>query len=218
MSYCPQLGYPVVSIFDQAFNQGILTSDIGPETIPCFKDNGYVYSGFRHYPKFQLDTKDNSIIWLVRDPRDMAVSMYYSVAKSHRIPKDNHNMVRNRQRALETGIEQFVISHASNYLKQFNDYQSAFAGKKVHIYRYEDIIYEKLAWFKNVLEILDVETTKPFLKEVVSMFDVIPTSENQDEHIRQVHPGNYKKKLSQDTIAEMTELTKPFLDYFDYKL
>ena len=85
--YCQHIDFPTFSLFNQAFDQGVATSDIGPESRFCFQRNGYLYTGFRHFPHYDLDLADSPAILLVRDPRDMAVSMYYSIMKSHVIPK-----------------------------------------------------------------------------------------------------------------------------------
>lgn len=75
-TYCPQMNVPVVSVFDQAFSQGLDTTNVRAESSAVFTNPGFVFSGFRHFPNFDLDVGANRCILLVRDPRDMVVSLY----------------------------------------------------------------------------------------------------------------------------------------------
>ena len=216
-TYCPQRNVPVVSVFDQGFSQGLNTVEIGMEAAECFQSSGYIFSGFRHFPNFNLKLGDNKCILLVRDPRDMVVSMYYSIAKSHYIPEGNNSLRKNREEAMQKHIDEFVQEKIKSYIGQFNGYRKNLADKQVKIYRYEDVIYTKQAWFEDVLDYLEVEKHPALIKAVVSQFDKIPQQEDEGQHIRQVHPGNYKKKLSPSTIDYLTDKAGGFLDYFNYQ-
>ena len=77
-------------------------------------------------------------------------------------------------------------------------------------------IYNKQGWFKDVLQTLDIEIIPDIAQSVVSQFDIIPEQEDQEQHIRQVHPGNFRKKLSETAIAQMNQKAKLFLEEFDY--
>lgn len=215
-TYCPQLQVPVVSVFDQAFSQGLTTTEVKDESATIFDKAGYIFSGFRHFPNFDLDVGHNKSILLVRDPRDMVVSMYYSVTKSHVIPQGNTTLKRNRDEALQKAIDEFVVSKMNSYVGQYQTYLQKLDGKKVKIYRYEDVIYNKNEWMSDVLDFLEIEKVPTLIKKVVQQFDVIPSSENEADHIRQVHPGNYKKKLSSETIELITVSASNFLKAFNY--
>jgi len=41
--------------------------------------------------------------------------------------------------------------------------------------------------------------------------------EDKSKHIRQVHPGNCKTKLTPQTIQELNKSLADFLKYFDYE-
>lgn len=217
-TYCPQVGVPVVSVFDQAFSQGLTTAEVRAESSPVFDNSGFIFSGFRHFPNFDLDVAGNKCILLVRDPRDMVVSMYYSVTKSHVIPEGNDSLRKNREEALQKAIDEFVLGKMQSYVGQFNTYKEKLNGKDVKVYRYEDVIYDKSTWLGDVLDYLEIDKSPELLKNVVKQFDVIPDTENESQHVRQVHPGNYKKKLSGPAIEKLTEKAKDFLTYYNYPL
>ena len=214
--YCQQVNVPTFSLFNQAFGQGIVTANIGVEALRCFQPQGYLYTGFRHYPNFELDICKNKAIWLVRDPRDMAVSMYYSITKSHLIPKGLDGMQKTREEAEQTSIDDFVRKSIISYIRQFLVYQQKLQGKKVKVYRYEDIIYHKREWFMDVLDTLEIEIRPELVDAVVRRFDIIPDSEQSDQHVRQVHPGNFRKKLSSETIEIISSKASQFLKHYNY--
>ncbi|XSG85245.1 MAG: sulfotransferase domain-containing protein [Methylohalobius sp. ZOD2] len=217
-AYSKSIGVSTFSLFGQAFDQGINTRDIDLDAQCCFLDSGYLYVGFRHFPGFDIDLTSKKSILLTRDPRDMLVSLYYSIAKSHVIPKNNKNLQIQREKVSKQGIDDYVIQAASTYNRQLKEYQRALSESNLSVYRYEDVIYHKLEWIQNILDYLGIKENQRLLKNIVSKFDVIPDTESPDKHIRQVHPGNYKKKLQPQTIKKLNNILSPFLEYFDYEI
>ncbi len=121
--YCRQIGAPTFSLFNSAFDAGITTNEVMEDALVCFSKTGRVYTGFRHYPRFDLELTDAPCIILVRDPRDMLVSMYYSVAKSHVVPSKNVKFLKRRQEAASISVDEFALKKAGDYLKNFRKYQ-----------------------------------------------------------------------------------------------
>lgn len=216
-TYCPQVKVPVVSVYDQAFLQGVNTHEVGEEVEPILKKEGYLFSGFRHFPNFDFSTGKNKVVLLVRDPRDMVVSRYYSMAKSHVIPKGVEFLKKNREKAKLMSIDDFAIQHIKTYVAQQKKYARALEESTQKVYRYEDVIYEKENWLSDILKYLEIDRNPSLIRSVVKKFDVIPKAENEDLHIRQVHPGNYKKKLKPETIEQISNLASDFLRTFDYE-
>ena len=148
-AYCQFIDVPTFSLFNTAFDQGILTQTIQKDAAVCFKKLGYIYTGFRHFPAFDLDVSDAPIIWLARDPRDMLVSLYYSVLKSHVIPRGLVTLKKNRKEAETLNVNQYVINKVGVYSGQFQRYQKMLEGSNLKVYRYEDVIYEKEKWLTD---------------------------------------------------------------------
>lgn len=216
-AYCGVQGIAFFSLFGQAFSQGLRTAEVGEEALVCFQPEGYVYSGFRHYPEFTLPITDEPVVLLVRDPRDMLVSLYYSVTRSHVIPKGNKALQAERERANETTIDEFVLNRGRGYLGQFRRYQKQLEGKNLRTYRYEDIIYNKTDWLRQLIDFAGLPVNRKLIKKVALNYDVVPGDEQESEHIRQVHPGNYRKKLKAETIEQLSEQLHPFLSAYGYQ-
>lgn len=194
-TYCQIKNIPRFSIFDAAFSQGVGTADIDGDTRTLIERNGRIYSGFRHYPSFDLNVAEQKTLLLVRDPRDMLVSMYYSILKSHKIPKGNDSLAKQRVMTEQRNIDEDVLLRARSYLNQFNRYQKMLVDSQLITYRYEDVIYKKEEWFTHILNHFGLPIDQACIKTITKKFDIIPNDEKQSEHIRQVHPGNYLKKL-----------------------
>ena len=216
-AYCSYIEVPTFSLFNSAFDQGIHTQYIQEDAAACFEKMGYIYTGFRHFPAFDLDVKDAPAIWLVRDPRDIMVSLYYSVLKSHLIPGGITSLIKKRKETKYIDINQFVINESKSIARQFKRYNKMLVGSNLKIYRYEDVIYNKEKWMVDVLARLGIEYNLRHLRNIVKHFDVIPIAENENKHVRQVHPGNHIDKLTPHTIQILNRSLSDFLKYFDYE-
>jgi len=218
VTYCQMHKLPQFSIFDVAFNQGIGTAEIAEDVRELIEQDGRIYSGFRHFPAFDLNVKNKKTVLLTRDPRDMLVSMYYSILKSHAIPKANKSLGKQRELTGMRSIDEDVLQRAKGYLNQFNRYQKMLEGSALKSYRYEDVIYKKQDWFADVLNHLGLPVNLNTVKILTKRFDIIPSTEKESEHIRQVHPGNYLKKLKPETIQQLNTILLPFLTTYGYEL
>ena len=90
-------------------------------------------------------------------------------------------------------------------------------SRNLKVYRYEDVIYEKEKWLSDVICNLGLQYKLKLVGNIAKQFDVIPGFENENEHVRQVHPGDHRKKLTPQTIQELNNLLSDFLKYFDYE-
>ncbi len=214
--YCRQLSVPTFSLFNAVFDSGINTNQVTNDALVCFSRTGRSYTGFRYYPRFDLVLTGAQCILLVRDPRDMLVSLYYSVAKSHVVPRKNVGLLESRQKTASMSVDDFVLRRARLYLDNFHKYQQKLPVDTLTTYRYEDVIYAKQAWLTDIVEKLSLPCDKATVKNVAKQFDIFPKAENQGKHIRQVHPGNYKTKLRPQTIESINEKLNEFLQRYDY--
>ena len=215
--YCAAVGVPHFSLFDQAFAQGVRTADIQSDALQCFERSGMVYSGFRHYPAFDLPIEDSSVILLVRDPRDMLVSLYFSIMKSHVIPAGNEGLRRQREQIADSSIDEFVLKRAGGLLRTFGRYREKLEGTRCRTFRYEDVIYDKRNWLDEMVEFSGLPRAEDELERIARRHDIVPAREDVSRHIRQVHPGNFRKKLSEETVELLNGILAEFLDTFRYE-
>jgi hypothetical protein len=136
-----------ISIPDQLFRRGVELDALPPEIEQAFEAEGYCYGGFRRYPCYRngaplvMSLIENCRkILLVRDPRDMLVSHYYSMLYSHPKPGGARRSMfedyRNRVRAMD--IDTYCLEHAKFYSAEFDLYESVAQNCNTKIIRYED--------------------------------------------------------------------------------
>jgi hypothetical protein len=68
------------------------------------------------------------------------------------------------------------------------------------IYRYEDVIYRKLDWIRDIVCFLTIDVSATALEHIASRHDLWPVQENPEQHVRQVRPGDYRRKLRPEII------------------
>ncbi len=86
----------------------------------------------------------------------------------------------------------------------------------MRVFRYEDVIYEKKTWAEEICSHYGWNVTNDQLEAAVAKVDVFPDEERPDQHVRQVHPGNYKQKLRPETIRYIEETCAAEMEFFGY--
>ena len=223
-----ETGVPCVDLPAQCFSRGIEIDTVSVDCDDFFKRSGYCYSGFRKIPARiakEFTALPGKKVLMVRDPRDMLVSLYYSIKYSHRFPaemtKQFFDKLEYFKRSADVDIDSFCVSNVPEYIDIATGYltllDSALVDSAlVKIVRYEDIVFDKATlahilckWFS-----LEIESSK--LERLVANFDVLPSNEQPLEHVRQVYPGDHKRKLSQETVEILNASFSPYFSRFNY--
>ena len=220
------------SIDDYLFSRNVSATNRPGDIGDVFKPTGYCYGGFRQFPAFPVPILHSSrAIFLVRDPRDMITSLYFSLLKSHRIPKSEaqegsaeeadgaaKKMSDTRQRLQHTDINVFARESVRAYMRMFEGYVArGFAWRpNVAIYRYEDVIFAKEAWIDDICAWYGWDVDPARRHRVAAMFDEVPREERPEEHIRQVTPGNHRAHLSPAASKSIVNALSEYMRLFGY--
>lgn len=217
---CKELHIPTIDLSTHLFNLGIAPTEIADDIKSLWQDRGYGYIGFRMlFPAQSFDFSKTKNILLIRDPRDMLVSLYFSLKYSHTVPKlenDGHPLVKQREAMQNSEIDKVVLNMAQNTRNHFEMYIKNLPVETTRVYRYEDIIFKKKEWLEDMLNFLELTLKNKQIDSIVKKYDIVPDRESPNDHIRQVIPGNYKIHLSKDTINKLNEIFDPLLHYFHY--
>ena len=218
-------GYSYFSLRTTLVELGIPPEEVDYEASdPLFVPQGYCYGGFRGLPgdmEIPAFGKSRSVL-LVRDPRDMLTSLYFSVAFSHRPPPVEQgsvtaeNFIAQRQAALGSTIDEYVLQYAPIVLRGFQTLGRKTDALSPKTYRYEDVIFDKQAWIEDVLNYLDLLVPERLVEKIVRRNDVVPSVEASGEHIRRVTPGDHREKLAPQTISQLNEILDPVLARYGY--
>lgn len=202
------VGLTYVSIMEEFFRIGLPDANMPMETSEIFVETGYCYGGFRYFPRrFEIPILDTARpVLLVRDPRDMLVSHYYSMRESHPEPGRTLSSVSSkmsmRDWARELEIDDYTHKASETFRRFLTNYRTILCAKyDTKVYRYEDIIYAKTDWVSDLAEHFGWDLPGDLAADIAKKQEIIPKKEAPNQHVRQVHPGNFKSKLRPDTLT-----------------
>jgi Sulfotransferase domain len=213
-----------VSIMGEFFELGLAEKNIPSSTSKIFCDTGYCFGGFRAYPKtFKIPNLAASrSILLLRDPRDMLVSHYFSMRSSHADPgkalTTSQKSLPRRDRARAMSVDDYALDLASYYVRQLNRYIDLVEAHRdmFAVFRYEDVIFNKRAWVADICNAFGWDVLERARNRIADKNDIVPRAENEAKHIRQVAPGDGMRKLKPETVDKLNQLFEKQLQYFGY--
>ena len=214
---------PVFALHSALFSNGVKLGDCPAEAIAMLERPGTVFTAFRT-PDFldgvaQYHTAPKFL--MVRDPRDIAVSAYFSFAFSHGLPRSGtvrDQMLANRARVQRMELSEFVLRGSADTpmrnMLTFIDHLDRYEGFTTR--RYEDVIFEKEQLAADIAAVLSARLPTERLAEIAAKNDVRPDAERPTEHIRQVSPGNYREHLSEEAQTYLETKFAPIFERFNY--
>ncbi|MEX6633483.1 sulfotransferase domain-containing protein [Hyphococcus lacteus] len=150
----------------------------------------------------------------LRDPRDVLVSMFFSYVYSH--PGVDEEW---RQRQIERGVDEFVRSESKSLIKRYDLYANEYLSlPNLTFLRYEEFIADRPSWLEKLLNGLGV---KDGLKRYRRLANDNPAAkvkrEDKTRHIRKATPGDFREKLSPETIARLNSDWSDILKTLGYE-
>jgi len=162
---------------------------------------------------------------LIRNPLDAIVSYYFSILKSHYVPKsgDVHNTLSAaRSQLAATSLNSALVSGQFDYvfanMARFGRLIKSPIARDLRLYRYEDVIYDKRRWVRLLAADLDTPVDQGFVDQLLPAFEVFPDEEDDSKHVRQVRPGDYLRKLDRSTIIHLVEKHAEVFKGLGYKI
>ena len=218
-----EVGLDYRSLMDEFFIAGVADDEIPDDIGSTLPADGCVFGGFRSWPE-RLKVPilgDCRKVFLIRDPRDMLVSQYFSVRHSHPLPGGNGRLheefVRGRQQALAMTIDDFVLDNCQEVIRHLQGYRPILDDPLTRIYRYEDVIFSKAEWAYDMAQFFGWPLSAERCAEIASRHDRKVTGENPLSHVRRVAPGDHLEKLRADTVARVDFRLRCVLAAFGYR-
>lgn len=214
---------PIFGLHPTLFKAGVKLTACPAEALALLERPGTVFTGFRT-PDFLADIaqyRTATKLLMVRDPRDIAVSGYFSSAFSHGLPKGGavrDQLLRNRERVRQMEPSEYVLRGSADApmrnLLAFMDHLDRFEGFVVR--RYEDVIFDKRGLARDIAAALSADVPDEALDAIADRNDVRPDAERPTEHIRQVSPGNFREHLSPEAQDYLETKFAPVFNRFGY--
>ena len=162
-------------------------------------------------------------ILVVRDPRDVLTSLYYSLAFSHHIPRteSGRNLLKARDGAQSQDVDSWVHAAAAGYARRYEGYANlltgqASSGASIHLCKYEDLVADPQGWLAELVQFLQVDVSPTFLTSLLTKQDFAVDGEDHHSHKRQVTPGDHARKLRPITIAKLNHEFARVMHVFGY--
>lgn len=186
-----------------------------------YQPRGYLYGPFRTFNPAIPNLDRYRVVVNLRDPRDVLVSAYYSMAYSHYVPeRENPDgakaILAGREAALHSEIDVWVLKSMAQTRKIYAEYCDQLLGRpNVFLSKYEKLVTDFDGWLKDLIEFLDFDPPAALIEELRrgASFDV---EENVTQHKRQVTPGDHKRKLKPETVDELNACFGDVLDRLQY--
>jgi sulfotransferase family protein len=217
-------GLCFVSLMGEFFEIGLADKNVPAETSKVFLDHGYCFGGFRSFPqRFEVPNLQSCrAILLVRDPRDMIVSHYYSTRSSHPDPgrtlSTSLKSMPLRDQAQKLAIDEYALQRTRFYGRLLSSYIDVLAANPntFRVYRYEDVIFNKQDWIADICTHFNWSVSRSMIRKIADRNDIRPRVEKESKHVRQVSPGDHRRKLRAETIDQLNVLLDRELRYFGY--
>jgi hypothetical protein len=182
---------------------------------------GYVYCPLRY--AIDLHHLDGmKVLLMVRDPRDIMVSQYFSSAYSHEVPVDarrRQRFLRSRAEIQEMSVDEYVLSRVDRMNDRFEEYIKMVEQSNGSILAYEEMVTDFDAFISRLGAILSVEVEdqdRQVLNEMGGFSEAV--SGDIYQHRRNIMPGEHRQKLSDATISEINGKLSGALAFFKYDL
>jgi hypothetical protein len=182
----------------------------------AFKPTGYYYGAFRGYKNIP-DIEKYRIVLILRDPRDVITSHYFSTAFSH--PVLSEGIYEARQKALQQTIDEFVLENAPKTKKYYAEYcEKALNKENILFLKYEDMISDFEPWLHRLTKHLGMEHQQAVVQKLVAESKFTVKKEDKFSHIRSIKAGDYLDKLQPETIRKLNEMFKEELEMLSYNI
>jgi hypothetical protein len=222
----PAAGLACVDLPSQLFVEGLPITGV-TATNGLMDLNGICYLGFRTptvgKEPLRLPPTGKAAV-LLRDPRDILVSLYFSEVKSHTLPESGiirEQMLKRRESMVGEDINDWAIKRAQSQIKGIHgwaDWLESQNQDRVKVFRYEQVIFNKLDWLQSLTDWLGWDLDPGLIQSVAASHDIRPESEDASKHIRRVAPGDHKDKLKPETIARVNDIFRDGARRWGYNL
>ena len=182
-----------------------------------FYTNGYYYGAFRQYYRIP-NLKNYRVILMLRDPRDVLTSHYYSTVYSH--SPINSTFLKLRNKALNMTVDEYVLYILPYFKRKYLDYYENVLNQEsenILFVKYEEMVLDFEHWVYKIIKHLGLNINDSLVKQIINESNLSVKEENKYSHKRQVQPGDYLNKLKSSTINSINEELNDIIQLMGYQ-
>lgn len=177
------------------------------------------HSKLTQYISTKKFVKDKTVVFLVRDPRDIIVSLYYSMGFTHvssSNPQIENELQTIRDNLKTQELDEFALDRYPIIRERFEIlYELSNSCKNSVVLRYEDLVNNFDKFMNDFSKYISIPEER---KEELFQASRPRVSEDFSAHKRSGKIGQYREKLKPETIRELNQKLKPVLEKFGYDL
>jgi len=177
------------------------------EDITNWQNRTGLFAPLRYF--FNIPQELNAhIILHLRDPRDVLVSLYFSEAYSNSVFKGVFDLSQSeRNEIVNRGIDQYVLDYADTFNSKYSEYQHLLASPDSIFVKYEDLVWDFPFWLREVAKGFAIDNPK-FIQRIIKKYkgEFEVKKENVHAHKQKIIPGDYKEKLTTETIRKLNDI------------
>jgi len=194
------------------------------EVRTIFKPYGYFYGCIRDPIAWNfLDVASYKKLLILRDPRDVLTSRYFSFGISHKIPRDDlicrKEFLKVKLEAPRNTIDDYVIKVMLRYIEIYQFYIQMMVDQPDVIFlTYEQIVGSFDFWLDTLIAGLKLDINPYLIDQIKHEADFVIEKEDIYTHKRRVEPGDHKRKLRPETIEILNASFAGILDTLGYPI
>jgi hypothetical protein len=161
------------------------------------------------------------LIFLVRDPRDIIVSMYYSFGFTHPLSPNEEikaYQLERRRKIREKTIDEYALQIAPQVKEKFDIIRSLMQSVPAEdriLLTYEEMVEEFDDFYHRFSGFVELD---PGVREKIFTHTRPMEKEQLTQHKRKGAPGDYKTKLKKVTIDTLNNILGSTLTEFGYRI
>ena len=162
---------------------------------------------------------ESRMIFLVRDPRDVAASLLDGAREGHWLYERNQTADWKRHSTADKRPDEFIKAPANEYMRKVGKAKEAYEahkGPKVLV-KYEELNVDPLGTLKRIYSTLGLSANEKEIERVVekhSWENISKRKKGEGKFYRKATPGGWREDLTPRQAQIVEEITAPLLKEF----
>lgn len=127
-----------------------------------------VYATYQQFRQIIPESYNQRTFALIRDPRDAAVSWYFSLRYSH--PSEYETVSQTRQMLEKLDKQEGMTLVFKNYVRDLVEIQRSWLESGLKVFRYEDLLADQHEVFRQILAYCDINLSERRQRRIVNRF------------------------------------------------
>lgn len=180
-----------------------------------FPAKGHYFGPLRYFVDIPNLAEMKTVV-VLRDPRDVLVSRYYSERFNHvRLDK---RFLRHCESIEELSLDEFTLQFKEDVGAHYTFYRENSEQLKNALFvNYEEMISDFRGFLADLNLYLGLGRSEEFLDDLASQESFVVMKEDRYSHKRSVEARNFEKKLKSNTIAQLTDYFRETLLHYGWE-